>query len=506
MLKFAVYENGKPAVEMPLRFAHLLGADDVGMRGRIGFADGVISCEKTGFNSAALALQWPVENHGHLMLQTCLLPDREDPYLLSLELARHRLMKLIAKQEDWSLFDLPEDHPASKRLALARKRFIDALDAIDDPVQADALARQALALGVDASEEMTLAQALPQVQRRKQNGLMPRSIFGCGVGLELPPDRVGPVISTTVDYLSLPVTWRQIEPVENEFHWEKLDAWSDWAVRQRMPLVGGPIVSFTNDSLPDWLYVWEHDYQMLREALFSHIDKIVSRYRGVFGLWNVLGGIHVNQRFGFSFDQMMDLTRMAVLLVKKLQPNARTLVEITQPFGAYYADNPRAIPPTLYAEMIIQAGIPVDGFGLKLVMGRGEQDKQTRDLFQIGHLLDRYVALGKPMHITAVGVPSEPAPGGTGGSGAPGNGGYWRRPWTQTVQAHWMEAFYNIALSKPLIECISWVELVDRSEQELAFTGLVSEKGQAKNAMRRLATIRKAMTEAGEAKKMQNGE
>ena len=44
--------------------------------------------------------------------------------------------------------------------------------------------------------------------------------------------------------------------------------------------------------------------------------------------WVVVSGLHVNSHFTFSFDQLLDLTRMSTMLVKKIQPNARTLVEI----------------------------------------------------------------------------------------------------------------------------------------------------------------------------------
>ena len=52
-------------------------------------------------DTAALALQYRVGNIGEFTLQTCLLPDRDQPYLLCLELARHRVMTLYAKLEDW---------------------------------------------------------------------------------------------------------------------------------------------------------------------------------------------------------------------------------------------------------------------------------------------------------------------------------------------------------------------------------------------------------------------
>ena len=39
------------------------------------------------------------------------------------------------------------------------------------------------------------------------------------------------------------------------------------------------------------------------------------------------------------------------MAVKKIQPNARVLIEIREPFGEYYANNQRSIPPMMYADL-----------------------------------------------------------------------------------------------------------------------------------------------------------
>jgi hypothetical protein len=41
------------------------------------------------------------------VLETTRLASREKPYILNVELARFRLMKVVQKQEDWNLFDFP---------------------------------------------------------------------------------------------------------------------------------------------------------------------------------------------------------------------------------------------------------------------------------------------------------------------------------------------------------------------------------------------------------------
>jgi hypothetical protein len=511
MLKFLVFEDGQPPEHMPLINAHLLGADNIGVRGQIRCADGQIICEKRAMGAAALALQFSVPDIGELTLQTCLLPEREEPYLLSLELARHRLMTVLTKQEEWLMFELGDDHPAMRRMSLAHQLFVKALSATDDPPAADRLARESLAAGIDASEELALAHADLLLNRRRMTGGLPRGTFGCGVGLSQNSSEVRSSILANFDFLRLPTRWRHIEPQEQQLDWTLIDGWAEWAYRNRLPIMAGPIISVEQNVMPDWLYVVEHDYESLRDLFYEHTERLVNRYRNVVSLWNVISGLHVNAHFMLTLEHLMDLTRMAVMLVRKIQPQARILVEITQPFGEYYAANQRSIPPLTYADMILQAGIPIDAFGVRLLMGRAVEGQYTRDLMQISSLLDRFSGLGKPVHVTAAAVPSQPideqedsgSPGldpspPPGGSSANGgfarlSSGYWRKPWSVLVQSHWLEAMYNIALSKPFVESVTWLDLADHAQSDLPHAGLAMSNLKTKNAFHRVVSLRKAL-------------
>ena len=135
------------------------------MQADILFEDGCIRCVKSSNDAAGIALQFDldqlaeaepgVDRLGIMTLHTCLLPDREEPYLLSLELARRRIMTFLNKLEDWGLFDISPDDPVMQMFERARQAFTDALVAHRNgdggfSAEADRLARRALALAVDA--------------------------------------------------------------------------------------------------------------------------------------------------------------------------------------------------------------------------------------------------------------------------------------------------------------------------------------------------------------------
>ncbi len=499
MLKFLVYDKGKPATDWPLRNAYLLGSDNTAMRAEIRFEAGVISCQKREVGAAALALQAPVGECGELTVQTCLLPERAEPYILNLELARHRLMMLYSKLEDWMMLDLAADHAVIKRAEVARKLFIEALcQQGGDPVRADRLAHDCLVTALDGTEELALAHAELLLNRRRVTGALPRYPVGCGVALEVSHDRVRNGLSGNFDFCCIPTPWKALAPEEGDYRWAPLDAWVEWAQKNRMPVIAGPIVSFDNLVLPDWVYIWEHDYDTVRDLLYEHTERLVSRYKNSVHIWNVASGLHVNSHFSFAFDQLMDLTRMATMQVKKLQPTAKVIVELCQPFGEYYARSQRSIPPLMYADLLIQGAINFDAFGVKLLMGQALPGQYTRDLMQVSNLLDQFSGWGKPVSVTLA-APSAPVTEMMIEPPSPNQAvddrsGVWRKAWSPQVQAHWLEAALYVALSKPYVESAAWQLIVDHPHAELPLSGLVTEDLQPKTALRRLATFRKGLS------------
>jgi hypothetical protein len=502
MLKFLVFTDGRPAESWPLRNAYLIGSDRNAMRCDIAFEPGVILCQKREPGPASLALQHPVADLGEMTIQTCLLPERDEPYILSLELARHRLMTLYAKLEDWAMLDLQIAHPVTKRSDLGRKRFVEALCVQrEEPAEADKIASECLLAALDGSEELALAHAELLLNKRKSSGALPKHLIGCGVGLEQTDNRVRLGLQTNFDFVYLPMPWKALSPEESEYSWQAMDNWAQWSQQSRMPLIAGPIISFEPSNLPDWLYIWEHDYDTVRDLIYEHIERVVSRYRNIISVWNIASGLHVNSHFSFNFEQLMDLTRMATMLVKKTQPSAKVIIELREPFGEYYSSNPRSIPPLMYADLVVQAGVAFDLFGIKLPMGQALPGQYTRDLMQISSLLDQFSHFGKPIALS-VAAPSEPvtdmmiaAP--ESGEPVDPNSGYWRRPWSEVVQSHWLEAVFQIALSKPIVESITWQSLLDNPQIDLPLAGLISEDIQPKDAFRRLVTFRETLCGTG---------
>ncbi|MFI4915774.1 MAG: hypothetical protein ACIAS6_04615, partial [Phycisphaerales bacterium JB060] len=171
MLKFFVHRDGKPADGWPLAHAGIVAADGATAPGEIRVDQGLLTVAPQNPGPVSLEVLYaPWEGEASVgddrraLLTTTLLPQRERPYLLSLELARKQLMRFLNALEDWNLAMLPAEHEAVSTFERAREDFSAALVSwrsmqtddlqADDPAiaAADEKSRRALRDAIEASE------------------------------------------------------------------------------------------------------------------------------------------------------------------------------------------------------------------------------------------------------------------------------------------------------------------------------------------------------------------
>jgi len=402
-------------------------------------------------------------------------------------------LRLIQKREDWGLFDYPEADALNKEFDATRRQFVASLEA-GEPAEASVLADKALEESVTLGEKVALFHADVFLKRRTSLGATaPKVNFGCRVDLPSTTEEYQERMREVFDFVCIPMHWKHAEPKERQYQYSQIDRWVNWSARARRPVHAGPLLSFEPASLPEWLYIWEHDYETLRDLIYEHIQTLVTRYRKQVSAWHVVSGIHAHNGFNLNFEQLMELTRMSCLLVKKLAPHSQVVIELVMPWGEYYARNLRTIPPLLYADMIVQSGVKFDAFGVHFLMGVPVDGYYVRDLLQISSLLDEFVPLGKPVHVTACGVPSAvtaDAWDAWGGKAPARKAGSWHMPWSPMLQAEWLQAFCRIAISKPFVESICWQDLADYEGHCLPHGGLCHNDMTPKLAYKELRNFR----------------
>jgi hypothetical protein len=494
-ITFEIYRDGARVTTFNPQGAIAIGPESVPIPGEVHFKDGLLVCEKTDDHATAVGLLWDCGPIGTYHVETTRLPPREKPYNLNVELARFRLMRIVQKQEDWNLFDFPRAERFTTLLHEAQQLFADALGKLDQPVEAARIADQSLAMSVDLSEQLAMFHGDLLLNRRRASGAFVKHVVGCRVNSEVQNQKYRDTLAENFDYVVLPMSWKQLQPEEGTFNTETVDDWVELLARKRVPIIAGPLVSLDEGHVPDWMFIWEHDFDTLREMAYEYVQKVVQRYRRAVGAWNVVSGLHAGAAFALSFEQIIELTRMLIAQVKTILPNAKTLVSITHPFGEYHAKAGVGVPPMLYAEMVAQAGVNFEAFGLELEMGVPKPGNFTRDLFQLSCLLDKFSTLGRPVYLTAVCAPSRNNPDTNDASDGrlnPAEGGRWHKPWDAQLQAEWMDAVYKLAFSKPYVESVAWGDFADLS-QNLPGGGLLDDMLKPKPSYLKLQELRERL-------------
>jgi len=538
MLKFLVHREGGPADGWPLAHAGIVGADGATAPGEIRVQHGELLVLPKNPGPVSLEILFPLSQSDanakadrELLLTTTLLPQRDRPYLLSLELARKQLMRFLNALEEWNLAMLPGDHEAVKTFERAREDFSSALVSWrsveghgaepDDPalVTAEAKARRALIDASDAGELLVneavgnglsaradgswfsdamaraersigrpAGKAIAVVKAPEAHGVTLAGVarIGCAIDPRIFGEPAQAALAKSADFVSVPMPWAAVEPDEGKYQFAATDRWIEWAVRKgKLPVVAGPVLDFAPGRLPEWLFIWENDHETLRELVYDHMRQVVTRYRRTVQWWTLASGLGVEGALSLRFEQIADLLRVASTVTRKLHPQGRVQVEIVDPFALYAGRTPRTVPPLLLGELIAQSGTHVDAIGLRVDLTEPGVAGVARDAMAFSEMLDRYASLDRPVSLTFAACASAPAHDAS-------ERGTWDGPWSPELQARWIERLLAIAAAKPYVHSICW-GLVQDTPSTKTGAGLVDAQGTTRPSLSALTGLRDAV-------------
>ena len=486
-MKFQVFKNGKVVDKFTLCGTYLFGTDGIAIRrAQIAFKNGLLECKKPNSEAAALALLWSIDGFGKVLLQTTCLAERNRPYNLNVEIARAKLMQIINRREDWAFFNSIEGlDDISKE---AQDLFIQAIQNISVPSLASKLADESLKRAIVFSERLATKQADSLFDIRGKNHGFGRGCLGC----KIDPEQIDNVryvekLLKLFGFVTIPINWAQIESAKGRYDFSAIDACVEVLTKKKLAIGAGPLLCFSKEYLPEWLLHSKAGFEKIRETAYQFVSETVARYAGSIRTWGVVSGLNMFNHFGFSFEQVLEMTRAANMAVKRESDRALKIVEISNPWGEYYATTPNTIPPLVYMDMVVQSGINFDAFGLQMRFGKNQAGMHIRDMMQISAVLDYFGPIAKPLYITEVEVPSQNGDG----LHQPEVAGIWHHEWNQARQGRWIEQFYKIAFSKPLVDTVIYSNLTDIEDSIIANSGLLTDRLEDKKSFRTLKKLHK---------------
>jgi GH35 family endo-1,4-beta-xylanase len=344
---------------------------------------------------------------------------------------------------------------------------------------------------VDACDAVELAYARSRPTNREQ-------AIGCDVTManRARTDRVWQHVSRLFEYVTVTFYTRSektgdFEPSEGSFAFASRDALVHRADEAGLDVEGRPLVWLHPWVTPDWLA--SKDLEGLRSHLQRRIPAMVGHYEGRIRCWEVTNEAHDwADVLHLSHEELVDVTRFACGLTRRSSADVRLLINTTDPFGTYAAAGARADgssvdgrPWTPYTHLrdLLRERVDFDLAGIQIY-------RPYRDLTDTVEMLERIEALGKPIFITEIGVPSRDDDLGTT-SGDEAASPVHR--WDREQQADWAEDMFTVLMSRPDVQGIAWYDLVDR-RPFLPGGGLLDQAWRPKPVYRRIERI---LAEAG---------
>lgn len=278
-------------------------------------------------------------------------------------------------------------------------------------------------------------------------------LLGCNAFKYRGPTPYADYFRTLLNYATLPFYLGRLEPQEGRPDYSRVDEILQWCEKAAIRPKGHPLWWGHEAGIPRWLK--GADWAEARKHCERVVGRSVERYRGRIDTWDVINEAHDwANGLRLTQEQEIEITRICCETARSKNPRAMIIVNNCCPFGRYAADGrvhlgpvyERVMTPLRYLERLLEAQVDFDVIGVQLY-------NPGTDMLTINKLLDEYARFGKTVHITELGVRSE--------DGRRGGVGEWHQPWSEKVQADWLEWFYTIAYSRREIEAITWWDFRD---------------------------------------------
>ncbi|HEY1379372.1 MAG TPA: endo-1,4-beta-xylanase [Gemmataceae bacterium] len=437
--------------------------------------------------SGYLVVPWDVNGVGRFMGSSATLIERPDPYSLGVELARGKLNQLRGQVADWRAVGLQVPAELDEQIRAASLRFGRAATAPPSPA-ADADALAALELAYKAANDLVRVYTDQMFQARHQRQPKLDTLLGVRLNGPVPPAAADPV-AAAFNGVSLPMTWKAVEPTESQYKWEAVDAQLAWAAGKNLRITAGPLVDFSHAGLPDWLWLWEGDLPSLSSFMCDYVETAVGRYHRHVRRWHLTAASNVTSVLKLTEDDLLWLTARLAEAAWQIDPELELVIGVAQPWGEYMARAEHTYSPFVFADTLIRAGLKLAALDIEWVMGVTPRGSYCRDLLDASRVLDLYALLGTPLQVSLA-YPSSKGPDALADSHLSVGAGHWQGGFAPEAQADWAAEFTALAACKPFVRSAYWCHLSDAEAHQFPHCGLLDAAAKPKPALDRLRDLR----------------
>lgn len=489
VMRFLVYPTELLDDWPEVHRAYLSGVDQAAWPTRIELDGNQLVCRRQNSDSGKLNVAWPVPHFGRPVVSTASLPERDQPYVLAVELARGKIVQVRNQLAFWHAagMTIPSEFVALHREAHHLLAQAVALQA--EPAAASEIAQQAIVAEFRAAEILTQSYTAQRLEMRHRQYPQLPTILGCSLGDSLFAAEQQQQFLKAFNGAAIPLQWRCIEPVEGEYRWETYDTQVEWALANNLLVRGGPLLDLSPGGLPAWLGQWEHDYWNLQSFVCDFIETVISRYVGKIRIWEVAARANAGGALAMTEENRLTLVAKTLEVARQVDPEGQFLIRIDQPWGEYQARGQHKLSPMHFADALIRAGMELSAINIEIGVGYTPSGSPSRDLIDFSRMIDQWTVLGLPLQVTLA-FPAGSGPDANVTTDLEVDPRFWRKTIDEQAQAEWIDDYLPLLLAKPSVVAVFWNHLSDAQPHRFPHAGLVRREGRAKAALGRITRQR----------------
>ncbi len=408
--------------------------------------------------SGNLFIAWPTKNHGKLMLVTGSLVPREAAYALEVELARgtvHRLRQYIALGR---LESVPIPPRVSSLLEEATLLCGQAVTRQDDPLHATDPALESIERSLEAIEDLACWDGGELLKLRLKQQDASNILIGFTSSDQLAPEAMPESLAGACNMSNVPLCWKTLCPDAETFDPETPRAQFDWCERHDMKVMAGPVISFQQGNLPDWLNAGQVDFPALQSECRAFTSQCVKLFKDHVHLWHATSGMNRIFDMTLSEEQSVRLAIDTVEVIRRHDQQTPVIVSFQQPWGEYLSRHSRDLSPIHFADALVRADLGINGIGLEINWQHALGSTRPRDLVAFTNELDRWTQLQMPLVIflsAPTGLPDE----------------------SDVYSANHVEQLLTVMLGRPSVQVVVWTQLQDTPGDLPGRAGLLDSDG-----------------------------
>lgn len=415
-------------------------------------------------------------------------------HALPLELARGECFRVRTQGDLWRRAGLQIQSPLHSLIEGATAQFLRAACARDGAEQQGESAARAIHELFYAGELLADCYNRQAIEFRKQNERQLATLLGASI----PPRSMQSILSSrdaanlyrqSFNTIGIPLGWNEVQNPQGRVQFDLFDAMVDWGLAEGMRLIAGPLFNFQKAFVPEWIYLYEEDFQSLVSSVESFVERAVNRYAGKIHLWHAIAGLNTIGPIKLDEEQVMRLAVAVIHTIRRNDPRTPVLISIDQPWGEYLGGQKDGISPLHFADALIRSNLGISGIGLELRMNYEGGGSLPRGLLEFSQQIDRWGTLGLPLLVQF----SLPAAVG------PDPGAIWKCPViplagppSSMAQAQAQQAirWIEMMLAKGVVHGVLWEGWDDRDPHGLPHSGLIDGAGMPRPLLGELARLR----------------